>query len=47
MLSLICLIVALVLFAIAAFNIAVPKINLIAGGLFFMVLAQLVVHIVK
>ncbi len=43
-LALIFLIVALVLFGIAAFNVATGRINLIAAGLFFTVLAQVIGH---
>lgn len=37
----ICLIIAAVLFALAAFGVAAGRINLIAAGLFFCVIAQL------
>jgi hypothetical protein len=40
-LSLICLIVALVFFALAAFNVP-TKINLVAAGLFFATLASVI-----
>jgi hypothetical protein len=44
MLSLICLIVALVCFLLAVFNVP-TRINLVALGLFFWVLSLLVVHV--
>lgn len=42
MAALICVIIALVLFAIATANVAVPKINVVAAGLFFLALAQVI-----
>jgi hypothetical protein len=41
-LTLIFLIIALVLFGIAAFGVASGRINLVAAGLFFVTLAQVV-----
>lgn len=43
--SLVLLIVALVLFVLAALAVPVPRINLVAAGLAAWVLAQLVGHI--
>ena len=45
-LTLIFLIISLVLFVLAAVNIAWPKVNLLAAGLAFWVAAQLVGHII-
>jgi hypothetical protein len=45
--SVVLLIVALVLFVLAAVSVPVPKINLIGAGLAFMVLAQLVGNFMK
>ncbi|HMF74287.1 MAG TPA: hypothetical protein VK604_01365 [Bryobacteraceae bacterium] len=45
MLSLICLILALVCFLVAAVNIPTPRVNLIALGLFWWVLSLLVGHV--
>lgn len=42
MLSLVLLIVALVLFVLAAIAVPVPRVNLVAAGLAFWVAAQLV-----
>ena len=42
MLILICLIVAAVLFALAAFGVGAPRFNLVAAGLFFWVITLLI-----
>lgn len=44
MISLILLVFAFVLFALAAFNVGAPRFNLIAAGLAFWVLSLLLGH---
>jgi hypothetical protein len=44
--SLILIVVALVLFVLAAISVPVPRINLIGAGLAFYVLAQLIARLV-
>jgi len=45
--SLVLLIVALVLFVLAALSVSVPRINLLGAGLAFWVLAQVLGHFVR
>ncbi len=43
-LALVLYVISAVLFGIAAFGVAAARFNLVAGGLFFLALAELVVH---